>query len=160
LNRAKAISARLSSFAHATEDIDRVIRAMRNICPQEPQRRVRTEKMRGHYGNQITACLLTFSGRPEAERFFNHLWNNLSSIDKTTLYSEAESHIDESGILHIRLDKQKALKGIIALNDEQPVKIEVSFARWERSLSVADQLKTRLREPWKGPNRFDFREPG
>jgi RNA binding exosome subunit len=136
----------VSSFAHATEDLDKVVRAIQNTNPQELMEGINTERVRGHHGNQIIACYAILAGRPKAERFFNHLWANLPSLDRAILHSRAESQIDESGTLHIRLGKQEALKGRFTLKDDEPIKIEISFVGWDRARSIADQVKTRLAE--------------
>lgn len=147
LDYARAMSVRVSSFAHATEDLDNVVRAIQNINPQELTGKIHTDKVRGHYGNQIIACHVTLAGRSKAERFFNHLWVNLSSLDRALLYNRVESQIDESGTLHIRLGKQEALKGRIILKDDEPVKVEMLFVGWDRGRSIADQVKMRMAEP-------------
>ena len=140
------MTVRVSSFAHATEDLDKVVRAIQNISPQELTGGIHTDKVRGHYGNEIIACHAILVGRSKAERFFNHLWANLPSLDRALLYNKAESQIDESGTLHIRLGKQEALKGRFILKDDEPIKIEILFVGWDRGRSMPDQVKTRMAE--------------
>lgn len=146
LDHARAVTVRVSSFAHATEDLDKVVRAIQNTNPQEFTGGIHTDRVRGHHGNQIIACHATLAGKPKAERFFNHLWVSLSSLDRAVLYNRAESQIDEAGTLHIRLGKQEALKGRFTLKDDEPIKIEILFVRWDRGRSIADQVKTRMAE--------------
>jgi len=147
LDQARAMTVRVSSFAHATEDLDKVVRAIQNMNPQELMGEIHTDRVRGHYGNQIIACHATFAGRSKAERFFNHLWANLSSLDRALLYSRAESQIDKSGTLHLRLGKQEALKGNFVLKDDEPIKIEILFIGWDRRRSITEQVKLRMAEP-------------
>lgn len=127
MEAALTVRVEISSFAHATEDVEKVRRAISRICPPGVPLRILGRQVRGHYGNQITICSLRLSDRPSAELFFNRLRSSISAEDKNKLYDQIRSHLDESGRLHLRLDKQAALNGEFVLRDDDPVKIKILF---------------------------------
>ncbi len=144
LEYATPVSARISSVAHATEDTEKVIRAISNICPEDLSREFHTIKVKGHYGNPITIIRLVLRGGPAAERLFNNIWGKLSSLDKAQFKNNAESHIDESGVLHIRVDKQTAFVGRVSIEEGEPIKVEITFKAWSRGQSILDLVKNRI----------------
>ncbi len=131
-------------MAHATEDTEKVIRAISNICPGDFPLKVRTAKVRGHYGNPITTVQLVFPGRPAAERLLNQIWENLSSLDRAQLRHGAGSHIDESGVLHIRISKQTAFMGRVSIEEHESIKVEILFKGWNRGQSIVDLVKNKI----------------
>ena len=141
LDLPRPVSAKIFSLAHATEDADKVIRAILNICPTDTVPKVRTTKVKGHYGNPIVTIQLVLAGSPRVERLFDHLWKNLLDSDKSHLYQSVESQLNKSGVLHIRIDKQSALRGIILMKEDDPIKVEILFRRGDRQQSTADQVK-------------------
>ncbi len=131
-------------MAHATEDAEKVIRAISNICPEDLSLEFNTIKVKGHYGNPITIIRLVLRGRPAAERVFNNIWGKLSSLDKAQLKNSAESHIDESGVLHIRVDKQTAFAGRVSIEEGESIKVEINFKAWSRGQPILDLVKNRI----------------
>ena len=140
----RAVSVKISTIAHATEDLANVLQAISNLCPVDFPRKVETRKLRGHYGNEITVCQLTVKGRFKAEQFLNNLWGKLSTLDQTSIHDEISTRLDETGNLHLRIDKQAALTGRFSLQESDPIKVEISFrleARQGKRVSEMVRLK-------------------
>ncbi len=69
---------------------------------------------------------LSIRGAP-ARSFLEHLWKSLPSFDRASILDALEKHLDPSGGLHVRLDKEEALRGILRLKDQDSIKIQLSF---------------------------------
>ena len=135
-------SARIKAIAHATEDPHKIVRAFHRLYPDENfEPRIEKAVVKGHFGNPITSLTAAIRGL-QAERFFFNLWNTLSSSDREILFGEVGSRLDEQGVLHLRLDKQGCLLGTIVLNDQDPVKVEVSF---RSVLNSEEEIRALLR---------------
>jgi len=94
-----------------------------------PDAEARPERRRasGHYGNEIQTVRLLISNRSRAEGFVIYFWRRLSLLDQTEMIDNLRGYLDESGRLHIRIDKQEAVNGNIILGQTEPIRIEISF---------------------------------
>lgn len=145
MTQSRAKSVRITSIAHATEDAQKVVQAVLSICPEDFPRGIQTERVKGHYGNEIIICHLRAVGRSASERFFENLWRKMSSQDKSRIYDQAQEHVDGSGTLHLRIDKQEASKGKIRLQDNESVKVEIMFKTLDKSEeSRVEMVKRRM----------------
>jgi RNA binding exosome subunit len=122
----KIANVRVSAIIHATEDPDKVISAMQRLGPEAE---VRPERWRasGHYGNEIKTVHIAISNRSRAETFLSHFWRSLSLIDQKEIIDHISTYLDQSGHLHIRIDKQEAVNGIMVIGQSEPIRIETSF---------------------------------
>ncbi len=114
--KVKSVEARV--FVHATEDKNKVLEALKNVTGQ--RNIVEEEELRGYFGNPITVITVTLEGE-EAESAFRRVMSSLPSTDKAYLAASLEDRVDKAGNLHLRLDKQKAFKGILTLSDTDDV---------------------------------------
>ncbi len=142
---AKVISIRLSTFSHNTEDEQKVLRAIRELYPDEFPRKVETEKVKGHYGNEIIMFRVKVAARVNADRFFISLWSHLSPVDRREVTTRVEDFVDKSGTLHIRIGKQESFQGEVLLQESDPIKVEVQFGvRGPSSEPPIERIKSRL----------------
>jgi len=124
---ARAVSAKISTITHATEDPKKVAQAMRNLSLGETSSGFTMNRAKGHHGNEITTSIFLIRNAKHAEIFLKNIWRGLSRLDRTEVYSSLASRIDSTGTMFLRIDKQAALKGRIYLENTDPVKIEISF---------------------------------
>ena len=124
---ARAISVKISTITHATEDPEKVAQAIRNLSPGETSLGFTMNRAKGHHGNEITTSVFMIRNAKHAEIFLRNIWRGLSRLDRTEVYSSLASRIDSTGTMFLRLDKQEALQGRIRLENTDPVKIEISF---------------------------------
>jgi RNA binding exosome subunit len=117
-------------FAHATEDLEKVLKAVRNILPTESADTVTFEKtaLTGHHGNPITLFEARIKNKKAARMFLEKLALNLSMVDKEALNSEIAQHV-ESGNLFIRLDKQSAYLGEFRFGSSDPIHVRMHFRK-------------------------------
>ena len=116
--------------AHATEDPDKVMKAVYNILPAEQTEEVTFNKssMEGHYGNPITFFETRIKNKEAIRALVENISANLGSLDKTELNRTIDRCV-EKGNLYLRLDKQAALQGKIKLVTSDPIRIRIRFRK-------------------------------
>lgn len=117
-------------FAHATEDEEKVLSAVRNMLPPQASESLAFKKSRlsGHHGNPITLFEIKIKEKDHVKAFLEKLASNLSILDKEVLGSEIEQHI-ERGCLYIRLDKQAAYLNEFKLGTTDPIHFKIHFKK-------------------------------
>jgi len=124
----------LRAFSYATEDDDRVERALGHYLPEEyPIERAENE---GHHGDRI----LVLSARVENADDVREVLARLAGMDGgETLRAELDERVDENCALYLTLDKQAALEGRTALGEGITLraKVEAYPAEKERAVENA-----------------------
>ncbi|MFQ6081176.1 MAG: RNA-binding domain-containing protein [Candidatus Bathyarchaeia archaeon] len=117
-------------FAHATEDLNRVVKAAETILPTDYLDNIvfKRRNLRGHYGNPITLFEARIKRREIIKAFIENLSTGLGGSDKETLLSEIGLHA-EKGSLYIRLDKQAALQGEFKFCTADPIRVRIRFRK-------------------------------
>jgi RNA binding exosome subunit len=117
-------------FAHATEDLEKVVEAVQNLLPRDGIEEIAFNKsnLEGHYGNPITLFEAKIKDKETIRTLVESLSSNLSSLDKEELGREINRYIEE-GSLYLRLDKQAALQGKIRLVTSDPIHIRIRFRK-------------------------------
>jgi RNA binding exosome subunit len=115
-------------FAHATEDQERVITAVRNTLPEELAESAVFKKtgLTGHHGNPITLIEAELEDRQKLVGVLEKLGKGLMSLDKETLNREIRLHL-EKGNLYLRFDKQQAFLGQLRFASYDPIHFRVHF---------------------------------
>ncbi len=102
---------------HATEDPDRVMRAIRGLVPEGVRYSVEETVYHGYYGNPIRIMRITVSGR-DAERVVRHIASMLRGVEKSILRASFSLRYEARGKrLHIRLDKQRLYHGEASVSE-------------------------------------------
>ncbi len=108
-------SAAVTAHAHATEDEQRVLSALRSLVPGEVD--IQQSKLKGHHGNQIVA----FEAKVGRRKVLRELWQRvvakLRAGELQTLHKIVRKRIDETCHLYLRFDKQLAYGGELAFTD-------------------------------------------
>ena len=117
-------------FAHATEDVDKVLNAVRNILPLELTDLITFRKsiLTGHHGNPIVLLEARIKEKSAAQRVFEKLCSGMSILDKELLGNEILQHLDK-GNLYIRLDKQSACLNELKLSPADPIHFRIHFKK-------------------------------
>ena len=146
------ISVHVRAFSHATEDLEKVLMAVRNVAGDVD---LESKKTEGHHGNPLIVIEGSSTGSDSAEK----LLARLNDHDLREIADTAEQRIDDSCNLFLRLDKQRAYAGEPALtgsDDAVSVRIKVSAfpARAETAVLIvgeyiADLLVGRANPPPK-----------
>jgi RNA binding exosome subunit len=118
----------VSVLAHATEDEDKVEKAVRNLFPEDAgEFRLKRQRLSGYHKDPITLITTRIRKRREAGRTFRFIIGLLSSLDQQRLLDELEDRVDEGGNLFIRLDKQKAFRGEGAIQEIDSIRLKFGF---------------------------------
>lgn len=117
-------------FVHATEDMDKVLKAVYNIFPTEWASKVVFKKtnLKGHYANPIILVETRIKKRKDAQGLFEKLASGLSSLDRELLKNKIIQHL-KRGNLFIRLDKQSAYQGELKLCSTDPIHLQIHFRK-------------------------------
>ncbi|KQM11696.1 hypothetical protein AOA80_06575 [Methanomassiliicoccales archaeon RumEn M1] len=101
------------TFAHATEDEEKVEQALKLASGADEITRSKSE---GYHGNPIVVMEAKISRSKEIKEFFA----SLSVEDVQRLLDTLEIRIDEESMFFLRLDKQAAFEGRLTLgrNDD------------------------------------------
>ncbi len=115
----------VSALSHATEDEDKVEKAMKNLLPEENRDLWLTRRtLKGYHGDPITIVAGKIRTMKGATGVLRRVVQELSSLDQQRLLDELEERLDEGGNLYIRLDKQNAYLGKVLLLETDPVKMK------------------------------------
>ena len=127
--RLEVISAKISAIVHATEDLERVLQSLSRLFPDATlPSQAETRRFSGHYGNEIRIVNLSIRGAA-ARSLLKYLWSGMVSFDRASILDALDKHVDPSGVLHLRLDKEEASRGVFRIKDQDPIKIQLSFKK-------------------------------
>jgi RNA binding exosome subunit len=106
-------TAKLSTFAHATEDPEKVKQALFNLLP--PSLRdtitIQSDNLKGHFKNPIVIFSVKLSKKRLIEEFVTYLSQTLPEQDKAQLTMEFDQRFAVKNVFYIRFSKQDAYKG-------------------------------------------------
>ncbi len=117
-------------FAHATEDLDKVLTAARNILPPEQVDTIVFKKsgLTGHHGNPIVLLEARIKDKKTTKITLEKIASSLSMLDKQQLGNDIDQHL-EKGNLYLRLDKQSLFQGDFRLSSTDAVHLRIHFKR-------------------------------
>lgn len=117
-------------FAHATEDTEKVLTAVRNMLPQETLDAITFKKssLTGHHGNPITLFEARVNNKNAVQAIFGKIAASLGMVDKEILSSEIENHL-EGGNLYLRLDKQSAYLNEAKIAKADAIHFKIHFKK-------------------------------
>lgn len=115
-------------LAHATEDVSKVIDAVRHILPSELDEKIIFKRtvLKGHYGNSITVVEARIRKRDDVRIILEELASRLNALDKEHLGTTIKRHLDKRD-LFIRLDKQSAYLNKLELRSDDPIRFQIHF---------------------------------
>jgi RNA binding exosome subunit len=131
-------------LCHATEDRDKVLRAVRNVLGDTADKvSISSETLKGHYGDPVIIMRMYLLDGNACEDVFLRILSSLSEFEREEIWSERAKKGKHGGKLYIRLDKQEAFLGRIRQSDKDPIKIVVE-ARGNMD-SLRKKFEERLR---------------
>ncbi len=119
----------LETYIHATEDVDKVVQALKNVMPLAYRKKLVPvyRRLRGRFGNPITVASLDIKEPELTEGFIREVAERLSQEDKEELLRNLQSHIGEGGSFYLRFDKQEAYLGRLRLEPSEAICAHVRF---------------------------------
>ena len=131
-SKVKVLRASIKAFAHATEDINKVRNALKNILPDEIKNAINNlnvTTVKGHYGNEINILDLTLS-KNDSYSLLKNILCKLEETERNILLASLSSRSDvKRSHLYVRLSKQDAYLGKLKLLDGSDViKLVITFS--------------------------------
>ncbi len=128
----------LESIIHATESLDKVLKAVKHMLLRGCSVPIVLEVYWGHCGNPIVRLKVFIDDEKATTEIFRSLCRDIENLD--VLINTVESRLDQSGTLYIRLDKDKLLSGKLFLNDESDnvVRLKLRLSRSVLKRGVRD----------------------
>ncbi|MDR2707355.1 MAG: hypothetical protein LBB87_01210 [Nitrososphaerota archaeon] len=118
----------LRAFAHATEDPEKVLTALRNLLPTNLVETIQFEKnnLTGHHGNSITLFTIQLTEKQLLPTLLEKIGQNLNALDKENLNNNLNRHIEKTN-LYLRFDKQATFLGKIKFAQDDPIHLKIHF---------------------------------
>ncbi len=132
-------SAVVSTHAHATENEQRVLEALRALLPGAVE--VQHSKLKGHHGNPI----IGFDARVNRKKLMRELWERVVAKlrvgELDNIRSILPTRVDDSCCLYLRFDKQFAYRGELVLTDSgDAIHFKLKAAAFPAKRDVAIRL--------------------
>ena len=112
----------VSYLLHATEDADKVAASVTGLVGGEAT--FEFEDMEGHFGNIIRKVGVHLHG-DQATKAFGALTSRIPWELREELANEIDKFVDEHSSLFLRFDKQKLVRGEIALGYDDAIRLKV-----------------------------------
>ena len=115
-------------FAHATEDPEKVLAAVRNTLPLELGKNAvfRKTEVTGHHGNPIILFETKLTNKKALPTALKKIGDDLAALDKEALANDLKLHLDKRN-LYLRFDKQSAFQGRVRFSQNDPVHFKFHF---------------------------------
>jgi RNA binding exosome subunit len=115
-------------FAHATEDSEKVLVAVRNLLPLELNESIVFQKtqLTGHHGNPIILFETKLDNKQALLSVLQKIGSGLTSLDKEQLDSDMKTHLEKRN-LFLRFDKQSAFQGEVRFSQNDPIHFKIHF---------------------------------
>ncbi|MCX8181627.1 MAG: hypothetical protein N3D12_00755 [Candidatus Methanomethyliaceae archaeon] len=133
-----------SAIAHATEDPEKVKKAMLNLLPKDLRTSITISQTaaKGHHGNPITLLNFDINEPESAKATFNYIICSLPDVEVSQIRSQLNLYYDGRSAIFLRIDKQSAYLGSLRLSlSDDVIKLRVNFVRGDPS-SIFDTLST------------------
>lgn len=115
-------------FAHATEDAEKVITAVRNILPVALSEGAIFQKtlLTGHHGNPIVLFETKLVDKQALIGVLRKIGVGLIVLDKETLENDLKLYLEKRN-LYLRFDKQFAFQGEVRFSHNDPIHFKIHF---------------------------------
>jgi RNA binding exosome subunit len=110
----------LRTFCYATEDENRVEAALRTFLPEDVD--INRQPSEGHHGDRIVVLSARVENADEL-RYVLSVLSGMENVDR--VLAELDDRVDENCSFFVRLDKQAAYRGEVALGEGLTLRAKV-----------------------------------
>jgi hypothetical protein len=141
------IAAVVGVFVHATEDREKVLRAVRAILPKNAK--IDVSDLRGHHGNPISLLESRITKRAALREWWPEFAEKLGKAGVQKILQELPAKTDDSCKLYLRFDKQCAFAGELFLTDgEDIVHLTLKVAAYPAKREAAIESVRKFLSEW------------
>lgn len=115
-------SVEISFFAHATEDQQKILKAVERAIGRQAEPEL--ERLEGHFGNEITKVRIHLVGEG-ASTAFGSLVSKMGAGLAREVAANVGEYTDEHSALFLRFEKQALVGGALQLGSSDPVRVKV-----------------------------------
>ena len=133
--------------AHATEDRDRVISALKFLLPDDIRNspdldnQINYLVVDGHYGNPMVLYSLDFKRKAETSTFMDRLVSELSKSQRDELVRQLDERLDDQLMLHLRFSKQEAYSGkLVTESSSDAIAVKIKIATYPKDRNKALEM--------------------
>ncbi len=128
----------VTTLIHATDNEEKVMNAVLSIMPKvvTSKMHIRTRSLEGHYGNPIRLFKATIKSNECLELVLINMIRNLNEFDKIALLDRLPLYLTDKNTLYLRVDKQAAIKGIVSITENDPIRFKIKFKTTSRKKDV------------------------
>ncbi len=134
----------LRAFAHATEDVFRVQKALKFLVSSTSvlERELIEElQCEGHHGNPITVLSLQVKRKADCLGFASFVREHFLEEDVVRLRNEMSERLDNDQVFHLRFDKQAAYLQKVRLTDSSnAITVKVKIKTYPKSREKAGAI--------------------
>ena len=118
----------IRAFAHATEDLEKVFHAIRNLLSEELNENTTFQKntLKGHHGNPIILLKTKLTDKKAFPTVLKRIGSGLNLLDKEDLQLNLKLHLEKTN-LYLRFDKQSAYQNEIRFSKNDPIHLKIHF---------------------------------
>lgn len=140
MSSARVIWIDLETFAHATEDPEKVFKALSLLLPEGVEKQASRKNVLGHYRNEIMIYKAVITDKRSIQNFLCLLSERIDEKDKKLLFDLFDKRLDDSGTLYLRFDKQEAFKGSLKLSEyEDVIRVRIKFSAYPLSRELIQE---------------------
>lgn len=117
----------LEAFCHVTEDANKAKEAMLSVVPPELRAaQFKEQKLEGSFGNDILILALEFTTQGDIKKVVDFIKAGLRKEDLERV--DIDEHVTDDDEFWLRLDKQKACGGKLALGGDDTIQLKGKVA--------------------------------
>jgi RNA binding exosome subunit len=109
---------------HATENEEKVKKAVRNLLPIDISGKTKLLELDGHFGDSIKLLNINIRNRNQCREVLKFLLNRLTVLNQEQLFEDIWRYIDNSGNLYLRFDKQESYKKKIVISNRDSIRFK------------------------------------
>jgi len=132
----------IEAFCHATEDVDKVKEAMlRAVPPELRAAQFKEQKLEGSFGNDILILAMEFDKQGDMKKIVEFIKAGLPKEELERV--DIDEHVTDDDEFWLRLDKQKACEGELALGGDDTIQLKGKVAAFpanrRKAISLMEQ---------------------
>ncbi len=131
--------AAVNVYAHATEDENKVLKALRTVLPEDVE--IQKSNLKGHHGNPITSLSAVIDRKSMLRKFWDKILAGLQTGELDKLLERMLREVDDSCRTYLRFDKQHAYRGELVLTTKgDSIHVRLKILAFPAKREIAQRL--------------------